>query len=97
MDFSPKSALRQLINDEFYMERYSEFKKWYFNKYKHWELAQFRDDYYNELKIKQDYIPFVKWFLNHILEKIKNEIFVLKSKPWISSGGETINSPFPPE
>jgi hypothetical protein len=97
MDLSPGSEWRKLINDEFMTNRYSEFRKWYFNKFAEWELAQFKEDYYNNLVIKQNYIPFVNWFTEYFLEKTKSEIMVLKSKPWTFLGGEIDNALFPPK
>jgi hypothetical protein len=71
MDFTPGSDFRKLINDEFEMSRYSEFRQWYFKTFKSWELAEIKQDCYNDLSMKKDYIPFVKWFLKYFLEKIE--------------------------
>jgi hypothetical protein len=81
MDLSPGSDWRKFINDEFMKEKYSEFRKWYFNKFASWEITQFKDDYYSNLAITQNYVPFIKWFIDYFLNKTKNETLVLKSKP----------------
>jgi hypothetical protein len=91
------SDWRKLINDEFMTNRLSEFRKWYFNKFAEWELTEFKEDYYNNLATTQNYIPFVKWFVEYFLDRTKTEILVLKTKQWNILGGESINAPFPPE
>jgi hypothetical protein len=96
MDLRPNSAWRKLINDEFYHERYTDFRKWYFMTFKPWELAQLKEDFYTHLSQTQDYIPFVKWFTNFFVEKMKKEIMVLQSKSWMTIEGNNIISPFPP-
>jgi hypothetical protein len=78
-------------------DKYVEFRKWYFNKFADWELTQFKEDYHNNLAITQNYVPFVKWFIEYFLNKIKTEIMVLKSKPWNVTGENIVNAPFPPE
>jgi hypothetical protein len=75
MDLRPRSEWRKLINDEFMTNRYSEFRKWYFNKFAEWELAQFKEDYYNNLVITQNYIPFVNWFTEYFLEKLNLKLW----------------------
>jgi hypothetical protein len=97
MDCTPGSDFRKLINDEFEMPRYNEFRKWFFKTFQPWELAQIKQDFYNDLSMKRDYIPFVKWFLNYFLEKMNNEILVLKSRSWNLSNREIVESIFPPE
>jgi hypothetical protein len=97
MDLRPNSAWRKLINDEFQHERYTNFRNWYFKTFKPWELSKFKEEFYNHLNQTQDYIPFVKWFTKFFIEKMEKEIMVLQSKSWLTTEGNIITSPFPPE
>ena len=96
LDYSPGSKMRQLINDEFQHERYTQFREWFFKKFSKPELAQFKDEYYTQMNLAQDFIPFVKWFVNYFISKKQEEILVLK-RPWENIKGEKMEAPFPPE
>ena len=93
MDLSPGSSWRQLINDEFNQERYQAFRKWYFKKFKNFELKEFKDKYYEYLSEIRSYVPFVKWFVKYFHLRVKAEIMVLQNKSWSTHNGEIMTSP----
>lgn len=48
------------------------------------------------MNLAQDFIPFVKWFVNYFISKKQEEILVLQ-RPWENVRGEKMEAPFPPE
>lgn len=78
LDYSPGSKMRQLINDEFQHERYTQFREWFFKKISKPELTQFKNEYYTQMNLGQDFIPFVKWFVNYFISKKKRNPCVYK-------------------
>ncbi|CAL5202502.1 unnamed protein product [Lathyrus oleraceus] len=96
LDYSPDSKMRELINDEFQHEIYTQFREWFLKKKSKPELAQFKDEYYTQMNLAQDFIPFVKWFVNYFISKKQEEILVLQ-RPLENVRGEKMEAPFPPE
>ena len=45
MDLTPNSLWRKFINDEFMMEKYSDFRKWFFREIPDWEREKIKNDY----------------------------------------------------
>jgi hypothetical protein len=98
MDLTPNSIWRKFINDEFMLDRYYDFRNWFFKKFPSWEREKIKDDYYNHLMQTQNYIRFVEWFITYFVERSDNEILTLKSRPWYITGEkDPIHTPFPPE
>jgi hypothetical protein len=98
MDLTPNSIWRKFINDEFMMEKYSDFRNWFFKKFPTWEREKIKEDYYDYLNESQNFVRIVKWFITYFLNKTENEVLTLKSRPWNVVGhDEPIQNPFPPE
>src|ERR1051325_1764391 len=104
LDYSPGSNLRNLVNDEFHHERYTQFRKWFFKTFSTPVLENIKDEYYTQMSVNQEFIPFVKWFISYFIKKQKEELVFIKQdellvlqKPWENIRGEKMESPFPPE
>jgi hypothetical protein len=98
MDLTTNSIWRKFINDEFMMDKYSDFRNWFFKKFPDWERDKIKNDYYDHLNKTQNFVRFVEWFITYFVTESDTEILTLKSKPWYITGQkDPINTPFPPE
>ena len=86
MDLTPNSLWRKFINDEFMMEKYSDFRKWFFREIPDWEREKIKNDYYKHLGITQEFIRFVEWFITYFLDQNEKDILTLKSRSCILLG-----------
>jgi hypothetical protein len=60
MDLTPNSIWRKFINDEFMLDKYSEFRNWFFNKFTNWERDHFKNEYYDYLNKTNNFVRFVE-------------------------------------
>ena len=50
MDFSPGSENREILNQDFYQEKYAKFRKWYFANHTLEQLTEIKIQYYKYLE-----------------------------------------------
>ena len=95
MDFSPRSANRKVLNQDFYDEQYTDFRNWYFTNHTPEQIQNFKLQYYDYLEIHQILQPFPLWFKNHVGIPI-SQINVLDQKNWVTTDGNMYTSIHPP-
>lgn len=97
MDFTPGSINRKFLNQEFFQEKYSDFRKWYFATHTPSQLEEYKLQYYLYLEEIQVLYPFSLWYLSNI-QPPKDSVQVLEAiqQKWTTTDGRTILSIHPP-
>ena len=57
--------ISKISSKEFLEDKNKNFRKWFFSKYDKSSLEIFKTDYYNYIKITEEYISFINWFFIH--------------------------------
>lgn len=84
---------RQKYSKEFMLSKYNKFRGWYFKNHNKEQLNEYKEKYYNYLKLLGVEIPFAKW-----LTKIRNPKIQIsnETRTWDTSDGKIITSKHPP-
>ena len=95
IDLSPGSETRKIINKEFFLEKHTDFRNWYFKKYSDKELKDFKNNFYEFLSNTGEITTFIPWFIKDFVKTMKIQINTLQLRNWRSVKGEDSQSPFP--
>lgn len=94
MDFIPGSENRKTLNQEFYQEKYQEFRDWYFKTHTQQQLQDYKTQYYNYLELQQKLIPFVEWYNSTFNPQLN--VLDDQYKTWTTTEGQVIHALHPP-
>lgn len=94
MDFTPGSANRKYLNQEFLQPQYPKFRTWYFANHASQQLQEYKTQYYQHLELYQKLIPFVEWY-NTVFS---SQLHILEDqyKTWTTTEGHVIHALHPP-
>ena len=69
INFSLGSLARLIISEEFKSPKWELFRNWLFKNTPEEERKIIQEEFYEELKIINEVIPFVPWFINKYVSK----------------------------
>ena len=97
MDFTPGSENRKILNQDFFQDKYTEFRKWYFSTHTKKQIQDYKLQYYTYLEEIQVLFPFPLWYVQHV-QIPATQLNVLDNiqRKWLTTDGQEIYSVHPP-